>query len=115
MSAGWQFPSITQTCRSTHSWLCPDHLHGIIVIDTNLNLPLLRPLTDLPLQAPRRGTLGAALAKFKAASARHVNLLRDTQGPSLWQRGYYEHIIRDEHDLDRIRRYIEQNPVRWQK
>ena len=31
----------------------------------------------------------------------------------LWQRNYYEHVIRDEDDLDRIRRYIEENPLRW--
>jgi len=32
---------------------------------------------------------------------------------AVWQRGYYEHIIRDADDLERIRRYIETNPIRW--
>jgi REP element-mobilizing transposase RayT len=31
----------------------------------------------------------------------------------LWQRGFYDHIVRDEADLDRIRRYIDENPLRW--
>jgi len=31
----------------------------------------------------------------------------------LWQRNYYDHVIRDEKDLDRVRRYIEENPARW--
>ena len=31
----------------------------------------------------------------------------------LWQRNYYEHVIRDEDDLDRVRRYIAENPLRW--
>jgi len=57
--------------------------------------------------------LGAIVRSYKAAVARRVNRRRRTPGASIWQRGYYERIIRDEADLARIRRYIDENPARW--
>ncbi len=50
---------------------------------------------------------------FKTFAARAMNNHQRSHGTSLWQRNYYEHIIRDEKDLDRIRRYIAENPARW--
>lgn len=41
-------------------------------------------------------------------------MLRNTPGHPVWQRNYYEHVIRDQEELDRIIRYIEQNPCRWE-
>jgi putative transposase len=42
-----------------------------------------------------------------------INGLRGTPGIPVWQRNYYEHVVRHEDDLDRIRRYIQDNPRRW--
>jgi putative transposase len=53
------------------------------------------------------------IGRFKMVSAKHVNEHRGTPGLAVWQRNYYEHIIRDEKSLDRIRRYIHENPARW--
>jgi len=39
--------------------------------------------------------------------------MRDARGTPVWQRNYYEHVIRDEDDLNRIRQYIMDNPARW--
>ncbi len=65
-----------------------------------------------PLQrAPR--SLGSFVAGFKSRTTLLCNRLRGTPGHPLWQRGYYEHIIRNETELTRIRRYIEDNPARW--
>ena len=50
---------------------------------------------------------------FKTYSARHINATRGTVGTPFWQRNYYEHVIRDEADLARIRQYIMDNPQRW--
>jgi putative transposase len=50
---------------------------------------------------------------FKAGSTREINVARKTLGAPVWQRGFYDHVIRDEEDLERARRYIEENPVRW--
>jgi len=58
-------------------------------------------------------TLGEILRAFKSISAVGVNRRLHRQGLALWQRGYYEHIIRDPQSLDQIRRYIEANPFAW--
>jgi REP element-mobilizing transposase RayT len=50
---------------------------------------------------------------FKTFSARSVNLSRNTPGLPVWQRNYYEHVIRSEASLNRIRQYILDNPARW--
>jgi REP element-mobilizing transposase RayT len=57
--------------------------------------------------------LGAIVRAFKSAVTKRVNDLRATSGARIWQRGYHEHIIRDEEELDRIREYITLNPQRW--
>ena len=50
---------------------------------------------------------------FKTFSARAINLRRGASGQPVWQRGYYEHVIRNETSLNRIRDYIATNPLRW--
>jgi putative transposase len=51
---------------------------------------------------------------FKSAAAKRINILRGTTGKSVWQRGYYEHIVRPGKELLIIRKYIEANPAHWQ-
>ena len=65
--------------------------------------------------APTRSSHGLPeiVRQFKTFSARRINELRGTPGTPVWQRNYYEHIIRDEFSLSRIRQYIAENPVRW--
>lgn len=53
------------------------------------------------------------VGSFKSAVTKRINRRRGTPGAPLWQRGYYEHIIRNERALDRIRQYIVENPLRW--
>ncbi len=67
-----------------------------------------------PLRLARqRQSLGSLVAGFKAASARRVNLRRGTPGASVWQRNYFEHVIRDEEELTLILKYIDGNPAAW--
>ena len=51
--------------------------------------------------------------QFKTFSARRINTLRKTPGVPLWQRNYYEHIVRNEEDCLRIAEYIINNPLTW--
>ena len=53
------------------------------------------------------------MAQFKSIVTKQINLLRNTPGIPIWQRNYYEHIIRNDDDLNRIHRYIESNPSMW--
>lgn len=46
-------------------------------------------------------------------SAKQINKIRNTPGIPVWQRNYYEHIIRHENELNRIREYIVNNPLQW--
>ena len=53
------------------------------------------------------------MAGFKSASTKRINKYRDTPGIPVWQRNYWDHIIRDENDLNQIREYIMNNPLQW--
>jgi REP element-mobilizing transposase RayT len=48
-----------------------------------------------------------------AVSTKNINLLRDTPGAVVWQRSFWEHIVREAGEMDRIRDYIRENPARW--
>ena len=57
-------------------------------------------------------TVGAIVRGFKAAATRNIGTIRHIATP-LWQRNYYEHVIRDEDELNRTREYIINNPLQW--
>lgn len=88
----------------------PNHVHGILVItESNLVGEGSEP------SPTRRYPLSEIVRSFKTFSARRINELRRTPGLSVWQRNYFEHIIRDDRSLERIREYIASNPERWQE
>jgi REP element-mobilizing transposase RayT len=58
--------------------------------------------------------LGAFVGGFKSAVTKRIKVLRGSLDTSIWQRNYFEHIIRNEESLNRIRQYIFDNPVRWE-
>jgi REP element-mobilizing transposase RayT len=84
--------------------IMPDHLHGIIVLLND---------EDIPVSVPKRKPLGRLVGAFKTVSTKALNQRWETPGVRFWQRNYYEHIVRDERDLARIRAYIAANPRRW--
>ena len=59
-------------------------------------------------------SLGKIIAYFKYQSTKHINQRYRTPGTRLWQRNYHDHIIRDDPDLQRLREYIQINPVKWE-
>ena len=60
----------------------------------------------------RSGSIGAIVGNFKSLVARRVNTLRRTPGEKVWQRGYTDHIVRNDQEMDAVRRYIWNNPTR---
>jgi putative transposase len=62
---------------------------------------------------PKRKPLGRLIAAFKTVSTRRVNDLRSTPGANLWQRNYYDHVLRDDLSLRRTREYLVRNPSLW--
>jgi len=104
--------------------IMPNHIHGIILIlgeapdggSAGRYRPALPPSGASPLQpanGTRPGSLSAIVQNLKSVSARRINQLRGTPGAAVWQRNYYEHIIRNERRLAEVRRYILENPARW--
>jgi REP element-mobilizing transposase RayT len=59
--------------------------------------------------------VGALVGGFKASTTRRINIVRGPPSPPIWQRNYYEHVIRNESELARIERYILENPLRWDR
>jgi len=63
---------------------------------------------------PVSGSVPTIVRAFKSAVTKRINELRQSPGAKLWQRNYWEHIVRNEPELIRIREYIRNNPARWE-
>lgn len=100
--------------------IMPNHIHGIIIINDTIDVPLgatrrVAPTTNATItNGPVPRSIGAIVGQFKSIATKRINKLRGTNGVSLWQRDYYEHISRHSGDLNRIRQYIRNNPRKWQ-
>jgi REP element-mobilizing transposase RayT len=103
--------------------IMPNHVHGIIVINDNGRGAVSAPNDDgqikhagggTPPLRPRKPTLGQIVAYFKYQSTKEMNATGGTGTiTKFWQRNYYERIIRNDDDLNRIHRYIASNPSQW--
>lgn len=105
--------------------IMPNHFHGILIIFDKcrsatycttsaynvrrgdpVGRPYIRP------HGPAPDSIGTIIGQFKSVVTKRVNKLRGTPGAPVWQRNYYEHVIRNEDDLNEIRQYILDNPVK---
>lgn len=120
----------------------PNHTHGIIVItdppddaddDSNDRSELASngdadnnrgrdspPVNPYHGKNPNRtfggaiaGSLSTIMRQFKSMVTKRINRLRDTPDGDVWQRNFYEHVVRNRNALQRIRRYIRRNPTQW--
>ena len=62
---------------------------------------------------PVAHSIPTIMRAFKSASTKRINEMRGVAGFPVWQRNYYEHVIRDDGELNEIRQYITDNPARW--
>jgi len=95
----------------------PNHFHGIVVIGdidvgTNDGAGLEPARTDP--NVPKQHGLPEIVRQLKTFSARRINQMRGTPGVPVWQRNYYERIIRDDIELYYVRQYIMNNPKNWE-
>ncbi|HHT9139412.1 MAG TPA: transposase, partial [Candidatus Tripitaka californicus] len=67
-----------------------------------------------PTNGIKHKPLGRLIGAFKTVSTKRFNEIRNASRIPIWQRNYYEHIIRNEDKLNRIREYIINNPLQWQ-
>jgi putative transposase len=94
--------------------IMPNHLHAIVIIHANPADEPSRGGSRTAPTLPRRKPLGRLIGALKTVSAKRINELRGTPGGAIWQRNYYEHIIRTEAELQAIREYIAHNPLSWE-
>ncbi|MHB8881903.1 MAG: transposase [Thermodesulfovibrionales bacterium] len=102
------------------SVVMPNHFHGIIIINTvgaQFIAPCDRHLTN---QNNKEGAInhaptpvGEIVRALKARCTHAINQIQNTPGHPVWQRNYYEQIIRSEEGMNRIRQYISENPMGW--
>jgi len=107
-------PQFYVGCELDAFLIMPNHLHGVIVIGEPVGAIHESPLPPVRIADRRRMLLSKILGRFKMVSAKQINILQATQGKPVWQRNYYEHVIRDDRSLNRIRQYIADNPAQWE-
>lgn len=98
----------------------PNHVHAIIEIKsvrTSVGaiheLPLRIVNHEQSKKQRRKMLIPKIVGWYKMNTAKRINTKLDKTGTPFWQRNYYEHIIRNEESLHRIRQYIDENPERW--
>lgn len=111
------------------SVIMPNHMHGIIEINDSTRRGTM-PRARIPNVTRNQGTLQRAPTKeqfgkptsntiptivrgFKSSVTKQINIIRNTLGHPVWQRSYYEHIIRNKKSYNRISEYIRYNPEKW--
>ena len=93
----------------------PNHLHGVLAItDEDGRAGASRRAPTGERSGAGRKDLGSLIGAFKTVATKRVNLARGAPGRRLWQRNFYERIVRSEEDMDRIRAYVRDNPLRWE-
>ncbi len=94
--------------------IMPNHMHGILEIKPNVGTN-----SDLSLQSNQNiknpkikiKSLSELIGAFKTTSSKQIHLEDLTE--FIWQRSFYEHIVRNYESLERIRLYIQNNPAIW--
>jgi len=87
--------------------IMPNHIHGIIILTNDVGTTRWVARTMQP------GSIGTIIGQFKSVATKRINVRRGTPGLPVWQRNYYERVLR-EGEVDHIRAYIRNNPVQWE-
>ena len=107
-------PAVRPQVQLDEFVVMPNHFHGIIMIGNESGtVGATRRVAPTigPPAGPMVGSIGAMMAQFKSIATKRMRALGHSS--FAWQRNYYEHIVRDEDSLNRIREYILTNPLRW--
>lgn len=87
--------------------IMPNHVHGVIVIQSVGATHWFAPTAN----GPKRGSIGAIIGAYKMSVTRRIQ--KELNSTGIWQRNYYEHIIRNDEEHNRIHLYIEANIDNW--
>ena len=131
---GWEWLELPKRLRYIELGVyvvMPNHFHGILIFHETVGATR-QGLTDTPFsktpfpnkttdgidgsplpRGPKPASLGAVMAQFKSRATKRLWKIPELKDTPIWQRNYYEHIIRNEKDLQNKTDYIESNPVLW--
>jgi len=96
--------------------IMPNHLHGIIwIVETEAGATgPVAPTRNGQFNGPKPGSIGAIIGQIKSVAAKRINQTLNSPGAPVWQRNYFEHIVRNDDELNAIRQYIQNNPHKWE-
>ena len=119
VSEEWRrIPKIRKDIKLDHFAVLPNHFHGLVVIDKRREEAAAACKSAQPSKESRTllsGSLGVVIGQFKLAVGRQARRRQLHPRKTIWQRNYYDHIVRSEDSLNEIRRYIIENPARWRE
>jgi REP element-mobilizing transposase RayT len=98
----------------------PNHIHGIMLLCSPKTHVIQKTVgrdaaVGAGLRPARRdANLSEIIRAFKTFSALKINARRGTKGQAVWQRNYFERVVRDGKEMEKIQRYIAENPARWE-
>ena len=114
VSREWIRTAEIRTEIELDAWVVmPNHFHAILVIADRRGTARRAPTVE-QFGRPVSGSVPTIVRSFKSAVTKRVNELCHTPGTPLWQRNYWERIIRNEREWNRIREYIQNNPIQWE-
>ena len=111
--------------------IMPNHIHGIVEIIAGANVgangrspvqdnlpvgnksPVGQCKRANPIPKMQSGSISSLISGFKSSVTKKINKIRSMPREKMWQRNYWEHIIRDENEYYRISEYIKNNPLKW--
>lgn len=93
--------------------IMPNHVHGILFIEEMANVGATGPVAPTKSGTLQPNTLGSIIGQFKSVVTKKIR--RSGRINFKWQRGFYDRVIRNDDELNRIREYIVYNPLKWQE
>ena len=98
----------------------PNHMHGIIIINDTNRVDNIESDTEHRVPTYEQfgksipNSISTIIRSYKSAVTKKINELRKTYNKKIWQPRFYDRIIRNEKELNKIRKYIINNPLKWQ-
>ncbi len=113
-----QFANVRHNVKLDEFMVMPNHFHAILFItDQGEGMASHAPTKKAPTKRifghPVSGSLSTIIGGFKSGTSKRINQLANFPYELLWQRSFFEHVIRTDASLARIREYIVTNPLRW--
>ncbi len=113
----FDLPNHYKNCKLDYYVIMPDHFHGIVIIDNDINLNnhfniVGEGLRPSPTEKSAKHGLPEIIRAFKSFSSHKINESNYFREKFHWQRSFYDRIIRNEREFYFIRKYIQENPLK---